>query len=388
MELSSPRAKVSVTGRREALLWKRQAIDKEIAAFAAQKEEEYRQFEEEVISGAEAEPAPLENGPGVTVRDRNLQVLREDKPAHIDFRDGDISTQNQSTRPIERDDALEQVFGPSFLPFLEKKSQGPELLSAEVQSNSRHDVTQKKDASGYSTSATLPTRPPLLCSLPRSVSASAPKEEPTYRRRSSSRSDISVGSLRSSLRDPQQTRSPKRVLFSIDNVVVSPSTSPIQERPPKSRSLPVRVSSAPQSFGVDIKASEVGKETKGSSGWQKVASATPARNTNPSSLSGSQANGQRIISYASNMAPQPGQGASALANGDDFESVDIEEDVFGFDDQVAAKKPTSTLKFDLEEDFGSDEDRVNENGITSTSPHAGSLPIEIRWPMRSDPRKA
>ena len=386
MELSNSRGQKSFSGRREALLRKRQAIDKEIAAFAAQKEEEYKQFEDSITSGAEADIVPSEIDPALTPELRNLQALRNGGPANEDLEGDDINTQSRTARSIERDDELEKVFGPSFLPLLEKVPRESSRLSAETGSNIRHDIARKNEG-GCSTLATLPTSPLPLLSPLRSVSFSAPQGKPIHRRRSSSRSDISVGSLRSSLRDPQQPRSPKRVLFSIDNVVVSPSTSPFQERPTRSHSLPVRAGSAPQSLVVDVRASKFTKDTRGSSRWQKVVPATSIQDIVPPSLSGARANRQRIVSYASDITSNPAQGPLDFTAGDDFENVDIEEDVFGFDDRVNAKKPASTSKFDLDEDFGSDEDRVGDDGITSTSPHAGSLPIEIKWPIRPDPRK-
>lgn len=68
---------------------------------------------------------------------------------------------------------------------------------------------------------------------------------------------------------------------------------------------------------------------------------------------------------------------------DDFESVTYEDDLFTFDEDVRLRVPDDTEKGG--NDFESeDEDGGKAKAITSSSPHAGSLPIEIKWPVRRD----
>lgn len=378
MTLNSPKAHLPVQAKGEALLRKRQEIDEEVAAFRAQKEEEYKRFEEEIESGG-------------TLRDRELHGGLGDKPVLNDGGYVGINTQGRTAHSKERDDELEKVFGPSFLPLLEKMPQESSQLSAEGRSRLHHNSGQQEEEIGYPVSIALPSTSlpasPLQDSSNLNSNHTLEGTPVHHRRTSSSRSDVSAGSLRSSLRDPQQPRSPKRVLFTIDDVVVSPSTSPIQERSSKGHSLPVHESRLSQGLGIGSQSKETMKDTGGSRVRTKVMSGNPLRNFPSSPLSGYRANGQRMISFASDAAAMSIPNTSTSIEGDDFESVDIEEDVFGFDDQSAAKKHAHVFKFDLEEDFGSDEDHGKENDVTSTSPHAGSLPIEIKWPLRPDPRK-
>ena len=127
---------------------------------------------------------------------------------------------------------------PNYLPLLDTSPRYPRqrgdssLLASSTQdpdlaSHARATNTQ------LSSSATLPTTTFSSLHSPHqnsSFSASILRPTVLQGRRPSSRSDMSITSLRSSLRRPKSPKSPKHVLFSIDNLVLSPSTSPVLQK--------------------------------------------------------------------------------------------------------------------------------------------------------------
>ena len=385
MEPGEQQTHLSALEKSEALLQKRQALEREIAAFKAEKEEEYMRFEEELNNTVDtphvaSEASRASSGEAATT-EPSLDLLDQiETELPIDT----AIPQLQAVWKVNDDEELQRVFGPSFLPLLEKVPDESDRPPAANQGLHRVDTSSPVHEAPYSQSATLPATRFLPASpsqtATRPISASAPKEAPSHRRRSSTRSDISVSSLRSSMRDPQQPRSPKRVLFSIDNVVVSPSSSPLRERSSKGHSLPLRTKTAPQGLRVDM--SMANDTTREPNTW------TSSRQHGIAlGLARATAKEQRIISYSDLGATKPKHGSAMFTTGDDFEDVSIEDDVFGFDEEVKTKRPTLSAKLDLEEEFGTDEDHDDVEDMTSSSPHAGSLPIEIKWPLRPDPRK-
>lgn len=89
-------------------------------------------------------------------------------------------------------------------------------------------------------------------------------------------------------------------------------------------------------------------------------------------------------------AAQIGRGStSSSMGGNGFEHArgDEDDDLFAFDEDIRYrdKEPQH------DDDNGAEEikDEELENGneeLPTSSPHAGSLPIEIKWPGRKDPR--
>ena len=385
MESGEHQTHLSALEKREALLQKRQALEREIAAFKAEKEEEYKRFEEELNNSAEtphvASEATQAAFGGAATTEPSLDLLDQiETELPIDT----AIPQLKAAWTSNDDEELQRVFGPSFLPLLEKVPDENDRPPAANQGLPRVDTSSPVHEAPYSQSATLPATRFLPASptqpAPRPISASAPKEAPSHRRRSSTRSDISVSSLRSSIRDPQQPRSPKRVLFSIDNEVVSPSSSPLRERSSKGHPLPLRVRTVPQGLEAD-------RSIANGTAREQHTSTSSRQHGIALGLARATAKEQRIISYSGLGATKPRHGLPMFTTGDDFENVSIEDDVFGFDEEVKTNKPTLSAKLDLEENFGTDEDHDDVEDITSSSPHAGSLPIEIKWPLRPDPRK-
>ena len=162
------------------------------------------------------------------------------------------------TSSFDRTPNFRGLFTSNYLPLLDtpprypRQHGGSSLLLSSPQdpnlaSHARTTETQ------LSSSATLPaTSFSSLHSPPQnsSFSASIPRPTVLQGRRPSSRSDMSITSLRSSLRQPKSPKSPKHVLFSIDNLVLSPSTSPVLRRkggvPPRPFSGPVDMPKGPK----------------------------------------------------------------------------------------------------------------------------------------------
>ena len=261
----------------ELLDGKRKQLDQEIADFKSKKEKEYKVYEQQLRSwdGRQAAgqdivthsngeaSSPVESqlvnddlkqnvaelhktaqGDGVEMILNGTNGSRRGenrRPERIDiFKEPDSIAEGRSNAPSllvpstpshDREMEFRGLFTPSYLPLLD----GPNQSHAQVEAGRPIPSALSRSSStpSLSSSATLPTMAitPLLPSPDhRRLSASVPRQKPPHRRTSSSRSDNSIISLRSSLRDRRQPRSPKRVLFSIDNTVVSPNSSPIAGR--------------------------------------------------------------------------------------------------------------------------------------------------------------
>lgn len=218
--------------------------------------------------------------------------------------------------------------------------------------------------SGMASPPATPARP---------LSSSVPPQHALDQRRLSSRSDASMDGLRSSLRNSREPRSPKRVQFSIDDAVVSPSTSPIARRAGKSTAanatVPAMGSKGFERFEV-LKGQREGKTS--TNGVEGTTSST-ANNANSS-----------FDSYAQSFDSQPNTTLPSSTSAEEsFDILDNDDDVFSFDEDLSSKENGGGTQFDEEEAFD-DDDQEPEKGdgqpLTGSSPHAGSLPIEIKWP--------
>ncbi|MCJ1310554.1 hypothetical protein MMC25_004219 [Agyrium rufum] len=265
----------------EALDRKRRVLDDEIARFKATKEEEFKAYKEEILSpdNADKEDVVFEekavdrspegdqdlsiqttgqgNDPIPSSLSTSINVAAQAKGARAEKMGMDEPTAKEQDADKEkrkmlrnRKDEFHGVFTPAYLPLLEdpniKSSRSSSNASSPAPSNRRassplpaghkHRSRRLAETAPLSSSATLlPTvssYTPLYSPNDASeqMSFSAPRPSLDNDRRSSSRSDISFTSLRSSLRQPKSPKSPKHVLFSIDNIVMSPSTSPVAER--------------------------------------------------------------------------------------------------------------------------------------------------------------
>ncbi|MCJ1390089.1 hypothetical protein MMC18_002947 [Xylographa bjoerkii] len=401
----------------EALREKRKLLNREVAEFKALKDEEYQRFELSIqavgrIHGSEQTtteddtPNPPQSHEmedlqrsGMGSRRRSdekfpagsmQERLRTENEAEIKRVDNNDEGPGQNgTLPLtsetlshEREIEFQGLFTPTYLPLLDNARQSngkksgmppsPPLNSLAVLTSGRRELLTT-----LSSSATLPatTYNPLHSPpTPSKLSNSAPRPRLLEQRRSSSKSDISITSLRSSLRQPKSPRSPKHVLFSIDNTVLSPSTSPVVHRavqhPPipfsglmdmpksatKSADVPVQVNGTVQSNGDIAPISD------------------PGIKSNMSSSS------SMIRSYHQLLEPTVLTPKEDL---EDFEDVGQDDVLFSFDEDVDLRNDNLTGD---DKDNGSETDEGEASNLPISSTYAGSLPIEIRWPARSSRR--
>lgn len=409
----------------EALNRKRGQIDQEIAEFRAGKEHEYRDFERQLrdkgkedcvqdapksqVKRGQSKPKHAATEAGPTQKEEAKYVQKEsddetpgqkspgseveDSIATIWSKCSPGGSLRPPDRPIEtlheREKEFQGLFTPSYLPLVgntpaDEGSRSKELLQPPA-FNPR-DLSTARHNSGAMLSSSAETVHPPMTSPPlpptRPLSSSVPPEKPSHHRRDSSRSDTSIASLRSSLRDPKQPRSPKRVLFSIDDTLVSPSTSPIAQRS----------KSTTHTFPADS-ADTIG-------GFEKF-EVVRNQNGNGPGVNRSQSND---LSVSSSSAPANGWMASLSTFGrptesnlsrpspsaggpDDFDHLES-DDLFTFDEHLGQAGKNKPQETDLEDDYDEGED-VGDNAkdpLTASSPHAGSLPIEIKGPGRRDGR--
>ena len=138
----------------------------------------------------------------------------------------------------DREIEFQGLFTPRYLPLLEDPNRYSKQKTTPSSSPPPETPPDSPNGRGGSTpplssSATLPmTRfsPPRSPLQTAKFSNSAPRPRLKDLRRTSSRSDTSLSSLRSSMKQPRSPRSSKHVLFAIDNNVLSPSSSPVLER--------------------------------------------------------------------------------------------------------------------------------------------------------------
>ncbi|KAM0801022.1 hypothetical protein BDR22DRAFT_228611 [Usnea florida] len=256
----------------EALDRKRRQVDLEIAEFKAEKEREYRAFERQLRSRSKdngvqdapqsqrkrdrskqkdvAEASPMQKEEANQVqRQTNFGEPKQKRPesgaTDLNAIIPSISSLGESPvfldRPRDtlggREKEFEGLHTPSHLPLVEdtlvdKRTKSREPFQPPSFTLEDLAALRRNGNAMLSSSAEIAhppmTSPPLPPSRP--LSSSVPPAKPSHHRSDSTRSDNSIASLRSSLRDPKQPRSPKRVLFSIDDTLVSPSTSPIAQR--------------------------------------------------------------------------------------------------------------------------------------------------------------
>lgn len=405
-------------------------MEQEIAEFASRKEDEYRSFERQYFRGIQKKAALASSGevtPASESFDNSWQqgqisqdvvqpwgtgteeIVLETGDNEIFAKDGRVWAKDQKdvsslghdperealsfSHRHERESELQGLFTPNFLPLLGGQEKGASLRNHQGSrySESEQPVPTKDEktfesnqhsTASLSSSATFPSdhmRSPSSPPSSRPFSASVPKQ-PYRHRRSSSRSDISITSLRSSLRDPKQPRSPKRVLFSLDNGVVSPSTSPIAQRSKLGQDA-----IQPGTFKKPRPLGSFGPEALGNSSMAETAS--HISHSRPSSNPVNGITNGRIDSEASLSRPSGSADTPPTIGGDDFEGTTAEDELFTFDEDISSVDDDTGTATQVEDDLGSDEDETNAQPLTASSPHAGSLPIEIKWPPRLKPQK-
>ena len=400
----------------EALDQKRKQLDLEIAEFKTRKDEEYRVFEKKLRgTGDEKDTRNEAERTGKSSQERGrLQTRGSSQSAGAQdngwtsklrdgFGDDSVHDHSQSSHilnapngqkdPVvgsflnehEREKEFRGLFTPSYLPLLETTSQGQQRDSGEgvpspLLMPQDSSTSSRNAAQGFSSSATLPT-PSFNISPPppaaRPLAASVPHRQELRERR-----DSSIASLRSSMRDPKTPRSPKRVLFSIDDVVVSPSTSPIAKRLNEGiSSKTMRPFDMPTAFTRSSSMRNGKYEGYHVMDWTRslpINSGTFGSNSNsPFSIP----SGRPLGSTATSQ-PRQASNDSPLTAGEEFEHVNSEDELFAFDEDLQMEDLEDEEE-NPEGDIRSDDEEDSKDAIPESSPHAGSLPIEIRWPVRS-----
>ena len=318
----------------------------------------------------------------------------------------------------EREKELRGIFTPSYLPLLGtgkerqgKENRGPTSLmerrlmgnngNGKVRLNDRDDASfskeeeereqMKKDIAAARRTATPILSSSAECQLPaltsppaqppRPLSSSVPPEHQhsPNQRRSLSRSDVSMDGRRSSLKNPSQPKSPKRVQFSIDNTVVSPSTSPLIRRSGASsagkHSKAKSTSQGDESF-------EVIKGQRGKKSSSNGPSDSDFRRSSIDTVSNNSNAGMSSLGRYFNSKQDLNTSAGPVDAEESFDILDGVDDVFSFDEDIdsqGSSKGEETSDGTLTDDV---EEGESERNFTGSSPHAGSLPIEIKLPAR------
>ena len=408
----------------EALELRRRQIARDIAEFKIEKDKEFRKFEKRLRS-EKRDPERLK----ILQCEREVDKANQKRRASLDqlalYSADDLNTardagerdesirssgvrfssaveippdehtrrQNEGTKKSttdgssqetqsyhEREMEFQGLFTPPYLPLLsgQRPDQQEDPLDVTFANpdgiSSTQEQTSSSGANFTGRQGPFSDSAPSAPSHPHHPSSSDPRKMSMSERRSSSRSDTSASSLRSSIRDRKSPRSPKRVLFSIDNVVVSPSTSPVMQRKAKSsktgsndRSVVIpSYSEASKDEIIPDRSTLLGK----------------AALTNVPTANG-RANGDgRPIHPAAQIGS-----SSPSMGGDGFEHIrgEDDDDLFAFDEDVTYG---DNIKADDSLGDNNKEDELGNNveALPTSSPHAGSLPIEIKWPGRRDPR--
>ena len=408
----------------QVLQQKRAQLEQEIADFTTKKEDEFRSFEHQYLQAFRNESAFTSRDKGVPRPGTNGQLLDQvrrapkialpmssnlERPSQEDdheiaiIEDEQDSSNHTRSMPSlskfpqhvealsfsqrhERETEFKGLFTPSYLPLLTTQGISSSLGNGErrqySENNKQSASGSQQNTASLSSSAALPG--PHVGFSPstsptRPLSSSVPKQ-PAHHRRTSSRSDISLTSLRSSLRDPKQPRSPKRVLFSLDNIVVSPSTSPVSQR---------------SKIGEDTVHSTILNVPRPLGSFGPVAIEDPGGNPLDTLQDSKVQPAGTLTSEGTNFGNTAGASASInsvgtveaspIIGGDDFETIDADEELFTFDEDMKSSEAEVEANYNAEDDPGSDDDEQSGEALMASSPHAGSLPIEIKWPQKHRP---
>lgn len=406
----------------EALERKRRQLDEEIADFKAGKEHEYRDFERQLRDKSRengVQDAPQSQRKRGRSRQKNAAaeasftrkedangVQRETDVGEISQMGPSLEVEDQiakvpsnripgaSTvlpdRPIgalhEREKGFQGLSTPDYLPFVGGGLASVGSRSKEVLKTPSFD-SGHLSAARHNTNALLSSsaeiiHPPMASPPARPLSSSVPPEKPSHHRRDSSRSDTSIASLRSSLRDPKQPRSPKRVLFSIDDTLVSPSTSPIAQRSKSAKDTkpvkPLDNIGGFERFEVVRNQNSDGPAAKrAQSNGSGFSSLSAPANLWAASLS----TFGRATEF-NHSKPSP-----SASGADGFEHLES-DDLFTFDEHIDRAGRSKPQETDPLNEYDEDEEAEDKGKdlFAASSPHAGSLPIEIKWPGRREGR--
>ena len=382
---------------KEALCRKRNSLDLEIEQFKALKESEFRAYEEELrrqTEGRLSSNVPVkDSGTGPTV-ERGFKPNGTGRPSATNQTTASFGIQQPSPRHTvlsqqlaaasqgpskdsipkfdekhqgkkEREMELRSLF-PTFLPLLES-TRSNSTPSPSLHSHRRSLSAQSNLSSSLTTlpSTTYGGHSPVQ-------SSSAPRPSLGDRRSSSS---PTAGSLRSSLRQPkspeQGPREAKHVLFSIDNVVMSPSSSPVLQRgrPGKKSKKSTAMANAQKGPNVDKSKTTEAQEAASIPPIDKSKPKPPTTSTTPHPRSY-----QELI--------EPTVTTSAESSSVDEFGAGSDDPLFDLEDDAKGAPPIEDDDGDFHQaDRERMKDQAGEANL-AVNPHAGSLPIEIKWPGR------
>lgn len=83
--------------------------------------------------------------------------------------------------------------------------------------------------------------------------------------------------------------------------------------------------------------------------------------------------------------PLEATGTSPINSGDDIEKNGLEDEIFALDEDLSKGDAKEGKMNSADDDLTSDNEEQNGDPLTASSSHAGSLPIEIKWPQRLNP---
>ena len=398
----------------DVLRQKRAEINREVEAFRAAKDDEFRRFDAHMRARQASKhfddqetPRPLSPPPnkaptGPRVASPLAQSCNED------IHDGD-----DSSRPTD-DHGLRSVFAPSYIALVDPRARpasppsstsppkpAPRAFTHPPPHLSTPDSFDGAPPDPALTSTSDPASNTLRGATTRSLTAAMTDHTPGGHQRRASSSPVTGTVLRSSLRRPTSpprragAGAPKHVLFNIDNALLSPSSSPLARRDGPGPHRPLRLPPASASRSgkdltgtppggrrpVVVEGPGVGPDLEGGDDDDEAAimipRISPARIPPPRPLLSSPPR----RSYKELVEPTtvgPGAGGSDVAEPDDSDPL------FDFQDESAGASSAEWEEEDPENESEGEErgGKNEEEEEGDESPKAGSLPIEIKWPGR------
>lgn len=405
-------ASISLEDMEKQLVRKRKALDHEIEKFMALKDAEYRRFEKELRNQCgtaptqekdESSTAGADQGSHGRQSKQSTSVQRgSSREDHVQSPLGTTTspTSNKDVNAAERKDPLmtangidqdvnredreleaRGLFIPSFLPLLDGLSHQSVRGHRRMLSTGTGTRAKRRSVDLETESQSLSTSLTNISSGAKLESSSLDSQiRPTFGDRRSSSSPTGTGrSLRkSSLRQPASPdkipKERKHVLFSIDNVVISPSSSPVSTRTTgvedakTSRKPPIPFSGL-QDWPAGAQGEARDAQPADGPSAENLTSPVPIKPTPASPMT------PFSRSYKDLIEP------TMITPSEELDK----EDLTIVDDPLFSADEGLPLEVDEEwENSGREEEKSDgySQADLAASPHVGSVPIEIRWPGR------
>ncbi|KAI9876862.1 MAG: hypothetical protein M1830_005449 [Pleopsidium flavum] len=308
----------------------------------------------------------------------------------------------------ERELEFQGLFTPNFLPLLDSGGGDsastipniePQLLSSKSES---HGSTPPNEVKRATTQSTIPLQStskhptsPLRLSLPINTNALASTNSPRLSSSIPAKATSLSTSLHSSLRSPtsKKPRSPKRVHFEIDNVVVPPSSTPPTKAPTSSTVYLMpwpKEPTPPKEESLNPKHSKHGSMDGGKEnftkeqqviGGERRTSEEPHDDPAPIQHHGKPSDDSDLAAAKQNADDEPT--AAAIVAGAAETAGEEPEQMFPFDEDLADEEESEQHDAD---DDGTSSVHSSGSSMKLGSPNASSLPIDIIYPPKIDPR--